>query len=153
MVETWRDIEDYEELYAISNKGRVKAKGRYYRNNGSNSYKKERILKPSDNGTGYLQVGLCRSGTCKRKYIHRLVAKAFLLNDLALEDVHHKDHNKHNNSLENLEWTTKKDNSRYYVEYATRKGKMLPKKHCLCGKQIERKSTRCRECDYAYRRK
>lgn len=103
MDEIWRDIEGYEGLYQISNKGHVKS---LY--NGS-----ERILKPRDNGRGYLRVHLTKENTSKHIRVHRLVARAFIPNPDNLPEVNHKDENKKNNCVENLEWMRHIDNCNY----------------------------------------
>ena len=106
MDEIWRDIKGYEGLYQISNKGRVKS---LY--NGS-----ERILKSHDNGAGYLNVILYKNTAFQSIYIHSLVAIAFVPNPDNLPEVNHKDENKKNNCVENLEWMTRRDN----INYGTR---------------------------------
>jgi hypothetical protein len=75
---------------------------------------KKRIIKPWDNGNGYLCVSKVFSGK-KRKnyYIHRLVASAYLDNTQNLPEVNHKDGNKHNNNITNLEWCSRGDNVRH----------------------------------------
>ena len=103
MEEIWRDIEGYEGLYQISNKGRVK------RLLGPS----ERILRPGINGSGYLLVNLYKNGVGLSKRIHRLVAQAFITNPDNLSEVNHKDENKLNNCVENLEWMRHIDNCNY----------------------------------------
>lgn len=93
--EIWKDIEYYEGLYWISNFGRVKSK--------------RKILKPI-NGE-YLRVGLSKNGIQTTKYVHRLVAETFL--GKSNLQVNHKDENKHNNCVNNLEWITFKENMNY----------------------------------------
>ena len=107
MEEEWKDIKNYEGLYQVSNWGRVKSLG-----NGKN-YKYGRILKQSKNGRGYLFVSLCKSGKKKNYTIHRLVAETFIPNPDNLPQVNHKDENKNNNKVENLEWCTPSYNSNY----------------------------------------
>lgn len=92
MIEIWKDIKDYEGLYQVSNYGRVR------------SLKTYMILKPRKSNSGYFRVGLSKKGKHKWFLIHRLVATAFLSNPLNLPQVNHKDENKTNNKLENLEW-------------------------------------------------
>lgn len=105
--EVWKDIKGYEGLYQISNLGRVKTlKPRY---------KDKIILKPLKGS--YLAVTLYKNKIGKRRTIHRLVAETFLeIGDRMV--VNHKDGNKKNNSLENLEVVTQKEN----VEHAIRTG-------------------------------
>ena len=101
--EIWKDIEGYEGLYQVSNLGRVK------------NIKRNRLLKPlSDNTGGYLRVCLYdKNLKMSHKSVHRLVAKAFISNPNNLECVNHKDEDKTNNVVSNLEWCTTKHNNSY----------------------------------------
>ena len=101
--EIWRDIEGYEGLYKVSNLGRVK----------SIKFRTERILKPANNGCGYLYVKLCKNGEQNICLIHRLVAQVFISNPQNLPEINHKDEDKTNNKVENLEWCTTKYNHNY----------------------------------------
>ena len=101
--EVWKDILGYEGLYKISDKGRVKSIG----------YKKERILKPGRDKYGYLLVSLCKNHKIKYCHIHRLVALTFILNPNNLPQVNHKDEDKTNNRVENLEFCDRKYNCNY----------------------------------------
>lgn len=106
MNEIWKDIVGYEGLYQISNLGNVKSLD--YRRTG-----KERILKPVTDSVGYLHVVLCKNRKLKTFNIHRLVANAFLENPDHKSDVNHKDEDKTNNCVDNLEWMTRKENINY----------------------------------------
>ena len=107
-MEEWRDIEGYEGLYQISNLGRVKSFPNCKR-------KTIRILKPGNNrtGRGYLFIFLHKNKQKKRFYVHRLVAEAFLENPNNYPCINHKDENKENNNVNNLEWCTYLYNSTY----------------------------------------
>lgn len=98
MSEIWKDVEGYEGLYQVSNKGNVKS---FYTN---------RNLKPTRHNKGYLMVGLTSNHKTKTHFIHRLVAKAFLENLEQKKEVNHKDGDKTNNHIENLEWCTDVEN-------------------------------------------
>ena len=113
--EIWKDIEGYEGLYQVSNMGRVKSVERTIWNSGKGCYKTvhERILKAEINNSGYLLVGLSKGGKVKLCSIHRLVAEAFIPNIDNLPCINHKDENKVNNHMENLEWVTYKENNNY----------------------------------------
>lgn len=74
------------------------------------SFKRNIILKPVDNGRGYLQVQLKRP---KWEKVHRLVAEMFIPNPFGLLEVNHKDENKYNNNVNNLEWCDRKYNVTY----------------------------------------
>lgn len=108
MEEIWKDIEGYEGLYQVSNFGRVKSLGRFKKNNQI----KEKILKPRINSSGYKQVSLYNKFQ-KTYSVHRLVAKAFIPNPDNLPQVNHKDENKLNNHVNNLEWCNSKYNNNY----------------------------------------
>ena len=112
--EFWKNIKDYENLYQGSNLGRVRSFDRWVKGrNGSLRFCKGRILKPGINGRGYLQVDLCKNGKVKKFLVHRLVAEAFLPNPDNLPEVNHKDENKQNNNVENLEWCDRTHNVNY----------------------------------------
>jgi hypothetical protein len=70
-------------------------------------------LKPSDNGGGYKQVVLCKGQKTVKKYIHRLVAAAFIDNPDGKPEVNHISGDKSDNSIKNLEWATRSDNERH----------------------------------------
>ncbi|WP_291632079.1 NUMOD4 domain-containing protein [Clostridium sp.] len=108
-MEEWRDIKGYEGKYKISSYGKVK----------SLKHKDEKLLKPSYDKDGYKQVILCNNGIGKKWFIHRLVAIHFLPNPNNLPQVNHKDEDKANNAVENLEWCTCK----YNINYGTAKNK------------------------------
>lgn len=109
--EVWNPIFGYENIYAVSSFGRVKRLDRKYVSSRSGRLvsQSERILKPV--GSDYLHVTLSKNGTHKDKAIHRLVAEAFIPNPNNLPQVNHKDCNKHNNKVENLEWVSAKENT------------------------------------------
>ena len=112
--ETWKDINGFEGFYQVSDKGRVRSLDRVIWNKASNAFQslKGKVLKPIDNGD-YWCVDL-RNGEKNRKAsVHRLVAETFLPNLEKLEYVNHKDENKRNNRLENLEWCTPEYNAYY----------------------------------------
>lgn len=103
-TEIWKDIPEFEGYYQVSSKGRIRRIGNYSNQNGSWSLKNPHILKPRDNRRGYLYVMLSVNGKIYSRYVHRLVAITFLPNPNNYKEVNHKDGNKYNNSVENLEW-------------------------------------------------
>lgn len=110
--EVWRDVKGYEGIYKISIYGRLK----------SLKYNKERIVKPHITTKKYHEVFLWKDGVKKGVHLHRLVAYSFLLNknENEFNQINHKDENKDNNTLINLEWC----NNRYNANYGTRNKRM-----------------------------
>jgi hypothetical protein len=100
--EIWKDIPGYEGIYQVSDLGNVK----------SLRFNKEKILKPGVNGSGYYTVVLCK-GKRKTKKVHKLVAMAFLNHnpDGYKLVVDHKDNDKLNNILSNLQLISQRENS------------------------------------------
>lgn len=96
-----KDIEGYDGDYKVTESGEV----------WSFKYRTPRKLSYWRGATSpYYQVGLTKDGVAKKYLVHRLVAQTFLKNPNNLEIVHHKDSNVHNNTVENLEWTTQQEN-------------------------------------------
>ena len=118
MKEIWKDIKNYEGLYQISNFGRIKS---FYK------HKNGKILKTEIRNT-YEVIQLIKNKKRKSFQIHRLVAEAFLKNKNNLPIINHKDFNRLNNNVENLEWCTQKHN----VNYS--KQNMIGKVHVQKGK-------------------
>lgn len=98
VMEIWKDIEGYEDLYEVSDEGNVRNK-----NTG-------KLLKPGKNNRGYLCVHLSKDGISKHKTIHRLVAKAFIPNPNNESEVDHIDKNRSNNNVDNLRWVNHQEN-------------------------------------------
>lgn len=112
--EIWKCIKGYEGLYQVSNFGRVRSLGRWVKGkNGSIRFYRGRILKPGTNTFGYLFVNLFKNNKQKTITIHRLVAEAFIPNTDNLPMINHKDENKQNNNVNNLEWCTSSYNNNY----------------------------------------
>lgn len=105
--EVWKDIENLEGQYQVSNLGRVKSLERVItRSNGWPLRIKEKILKQHDNGKGYMLVKMDKRFVA----VHRIVAKHFLDNPQNLPEVDHIDGRRGNNESTNLEWVTKSEN-------------------------------------------
>lgn len=97
----WKDIEGYEGLYQVSTLGRVK------------NSRTGRVLKVGKIGNGYLIVNLYKDGKRTNYKVHRLVAQAFIPNPQNKPQVNHIDEDKENNYVENLEWSTAKENNNH----------------------------------------
>ena len=98
-METWKAIKGYPN-YEVSNLGNVRNK-------------KGNVLKPEETERGYLRVNLFNNGKVKHHKIHRLVASTFIPNENNFPQINHKDENKKNNKVDNLEWCTNWYNSHY----------------------------------------
>ena len=112
MVEIFEDLKGYEESYQISDSGRVFTKRRLI----GNQIHYGRELIPQVTEDGYLKVSLSRNGISKKYYLHRLVAIQFIDNPYNLPQVNHKDSNKLNNNVTNLEWCSKEENQKHAVK-------------------------------------
>lgn len=125
MIEEWRPIEGYEGLYEVSNTGRVRSLDMYLKCKGK-SYRlqKGKVLSPSKNTDGYLQVCLCCNGKYKKCLVHRLAAQAFIPNPDNLPEINHLDEDKTNNNVDNLEWCDRK----YNLNYGSRQDKVRESK-------------------------
>ena len=101
----WKDIKDYEGIYQVSDDGHVRR------------ILKDGSTKPVKNRDGkYHTVSLSKKGIKKSVLVHKLVADAFLERPTGATEINHKDGNKHNNRLENLEWVSQKENILHAIE-------------------------------------
>lgn len=108
-MEIWKPVVGYESKYEVSNKGRVRSIARKIWNGKVHFWKEGKILYERISNSGYKMVRV--DGTdC---YIHRLVASAFIENPCNLSQINHKDENKMNNDVSNLEWCSPKYNTNY----------------------------------------
>lgn len=119
--EKWKDINNYEGIYQVSNLGRIKSLERFRKtrkfNGEQTGYIQEESLRKlkvvERNNTKYNQITLIKDGKPKTFYVHRLVAKAFIKNPHNKYYVNHKDGNGLNNKVDNLEWVTNKQNQKH----------------------------------------
>ena len=111
--EIWKVIPNYEN-YEASNFGRIRSIDRVVKRDRYTTRKiKGKILQQFAKNSGYLQVNLSKNGKIETKTVHRLVAITFLENTNNYTDVNHKDENKHNNNVSNLEWCNYEYNNTY----------------------------------------
>lgn len=127
--EIWKDIKGYEGLYQVSNLGKVKrlvGKG----------CKKERIIKPNL-VRGYCQVRLSKDGTVKPLYLHRIILETFNpIEGMDKLDCNHRDENKENNCLNNLEWLSRKENLNYGTRNERAAATLSKAVRCIDDKKI-----------------
>lgn len=119
MEEIWKDVPGYEGLYQVSNMGRVKSLARTRDMNLPGRNKPapvpERILRYGKS-LGYQNVTLSKNGAVERIRVHKLVAMTFIPNPRFCTQINHKNGDKHDNRVENLEWCTPKENIRHARE-------------------------------------
>lgn len=116
-MEIWKDIKNYEGLYQVSNFGNVKRISSFRGVN--KQYLNDYYLKPLDNGKGYYRIKLTKNNSSKRIMLHRIIAEAFILNELNKPFINHINGNKKDNSIENLEWCTQSENCLHSVKLGT----------------------------------
>ena len=129
--EKWKDIKGYEGLYKVSNLGNIKSLNKNVKIKSKNQYNnfeyqmiyKEKILKPILKSNGYLSICLIKGKSKKVYYIHKLVAQTFIHNPSNYKYINHKDENKTNNNVNNLEWCSAK----YNCNYGNRNKKIINK--------------------------
>ena len=112
-MEVWKDILEFEGLYQISNFGRVKSLSRSKKHSyNSVAQLKEKILNPI-NINNYYRVVLRKQNKSFNRFVHRLVAEAFIPNPKEYKEINHKEKKKKNNNVNNLEWCDRKYNINY----------------------------------------
>lgn len=115
MEQEWKDIKEYEGLYQVSNLGNIKSLKKTINGRWGKTKIKEKMLILANDKDGYKVVTLCKNGKQKTVKVHRLVAEMFIPNYNKLPQINHKDENKSNNCVDNLEWCT----SKYNINYGT----------------------------------
>lgn len=107
----WKDIIGYEDAYEISDSAEVRSKDRLCVDSlGRKRFRKGQKLNPDIAPNGYYRITLAKNGKKRQVYLHRLMAEYFIPNPLNLPQVNHKDGNKLNCSLDNLEWVSVQEN-------------------------------------------
>lgn len=109
--EIWKPVLGYENRYEVSNTGKVRS-----------SHFNEPIILSTIVFYGYVVVSLCNLNIKRNRRMHRLVAQAFIPNPENKPQVNHKDKNKLNNHVDNLEWATNQENVRHSIAMMNGKG-------------------------------
>ena len=124
--EIWKDIKGFEGLYQVSNLGRIKSLYRTVtKSNGIISSVSEKILKGWDNGDRYLCVDFKHDGVSKKHKIHKLVSNAFLPMIKGKNLINHKNKNRQDNILKNLERVTSRENNCHRVKGKGKYSKLI----------------------------
>ena len=115
----------WESVYEVSDQGRVRSlKRKAQPTNNSTPLQAYRVRKLYTQPSGYVMVSLSHKGQQKKYYISRLVALAFLPNPDGKCCVNHKDGDKANNRLENLEWVTRSENLLHAIDTGLKPAKL-----------------------------
>lgn len=113
-IEIWRDVVNFEGFYEVSNYGNVRSVDREIKYEDGRVYSyKSKILSFNNTKQGYYSAHLYKNCVRKNRKVHIIVAETFLPNPLGLTDVNHKDGNKLNNHVDNLEWTSRLQNMQH----------------------------------------
>lgn len=115
-TEIWKSHQEYVGI-EVSTLGRVRTLDRVVSSEKRTDFIKGRISKQYDNGRGYLNVSIPIDGKWSTKSVHRLVAQTFIKNPDNLPEVNHKDNDRTNNCVDNLEWCTREENIAYRDKY------------------------------------
>jgi len=112
-MEIWKDIKNYEGIYQVSNKGKVRSLDRKEtcNLNGKDFIRNGKVLNQIPNTNGYLRVFLSKNNKVITCYVHRLVAQTFLKQQKGSNHVNHLNGIKTDNSVYNLEWCTQLENN------------------------------------------
>jgi oligoribonuclease NrnB/cAMP/cGMP phosphodiesterase (DHH superfamily) len=118
----WKHVVGYEGLYEVSDQGNVRSLDRIIieKNTGKKRYLKGKDLSIANSKRGYRVVVLCKEGVEKMKNVHQLVCEAFAPNPENKPCINHKDLNRLNNHLENLEWCTYEENNLHSIKFGSR---------------------------------
>ena len=110
-----KPVKGYEDLYQVDSEGNIYSVIQ-------DAHRRKGMLKPYSNGTGYWKVNLYdHDGVCKKKYVHRIVAEAFVPNPFGFKEVNHKDLNKKNCAASNLEWCSRRQNLEHSYDHGMKR--------------------------------
>lgn len=119
--ENWKDVIGYENLYQVSNLGRIKSLPKKVSNGNGTFITQEKILKPYLDKSGYHTVNLYLNKKKKLHKIHRLVGIAFIDNPDNKPAINHKNSIRTDNRVENLEWVTFSENNQHAFDFGNQK--------------------------------
>lgn len=139
LIEEWRSVCGFEGYYEVSNTGNVRSCDRYVNAKlGSKSFLKGEMMKLQKNHKGYMTVILHKNNKHYSKTVHRLVAEAFIDNPENLPQVNHKDTDKTNNNVTNLEWISNYDNMQHAMQHGCYKNAFTEKARASTIKNLEK---------------
>lgn len=115
----WKDIKGWEGLYQINRKGNIRSLPRWTRNGKGSFMTKGRRIKTYYKENDYECVRLSRLSVGKTYYVHKLIGIHFISNPKRKKHVNHKDCNRRNNLINNLEWSTKKEDVHHSIRFSS----------------------------------
>lgn len=125
-IELWRDIPNFSNVYEVSSFGNIRHK------------RTQQIRTLSKTDRGYVQISLYNGKKIQSIRVHRVVARVFIPNPQGLTEVNHKDGDKANNHVDNLEWITRKDNMIHAVKTGLHNCNKIVLQYDKQGKLIKR---------------
>jgi len=131
MSETWKPVVGFEGLYEVSSSGKVRG------------IKRGKIVSQHIHRTGYMYTVLTKNSKPHTLSVHRIVAKAFIPNPDNKREVNHKDFNKTNNNLKNLEWATTQENRDWNLQSE----KLVKKRKETLAKMTEKTRVKVNQYD------
>lgn len=146
-IEIWKDVVGYEGLYQVSNFGNIRSCDKIIKREGYRDYVlRSKLLKQSNHSEGYLVICLTRNSKYVNKFVHQIVADAFIPLIKDSNDINHIDGNKKNNCVSNLERCTRKENINHAYQTLKRKSNtIITSKLTLKVKELKANSLTNRE--------
>jgi hypothetical protein len=137
----WKKVKGYELFYEVSNTGIVRSLDRESKNGWGKIIRKGKVLKQSIDGHGYYRVKLWKNKTKKTIRVHKIVLSSFVENVNNLPHTNHKDCNKLNNNINNLEWCSASYNQKHAYENGMRKSNKETKVYCKTNNTCKKYSS------------
>ena len=131
----WKPVKNYEGLYEVSDLGLVKSLDRVHDLGNRKCLYRGKLMQARDNGMGYLRIKLSKNNKARRVMLHRVIAEAFIPNPFNYKTVNHKDGNKKNNTISNLEWCTQKQNVKHAIKMGLIDIEKLKRRSSKIGKK------------------
>lgn len=123
--EIWKDVKDFEKLYQVSNFGNIRSLNKLDTLGRKVTGK---LMKPIRRKDGYFDITLRKNNIQKHYLLHRLIAITFIENKNNYKEINHKDENKTNNNINNLEWCNRSYNINYGKANDKRRNKLINNK-------------------------
>lgn len=153
MEEIWKEYPEFKDIISVSNLGRVKTEDRIVKQGKGFSLKKGQLLSQSIDSSGYSSISFSFSGKTITRRVHRILMLSFeQISGCEGLEVNHKDGNKQNNTLLNLEWMTKQENMQHAIENG-----LIPTSKdyfVQSGRKISYKgNSNCKHCNKIFKKK